>query len=84
MAGNNITLALDNDGKIWTCGSNSGGNLGMGIGENICVLQKLDLETKFKEVEADSNSYLIDENGYMWSTGIRYPGRSTAYTTFQK
>lgn len=84
VAGNNITLALDNDGKIWTCGSNSGGNLGMGIGENICVLQKLDLETKFKEVEADSNSYLIDENGYMWSTGIRYPGRSTAYTTFQK
>ena len=84
VAGNNTTLALDNDGNLWFCGSNTIGILGMGIGDDICVLQKLDLETKFKEVEADRPSYLIDEDGYMWSTGIPYPGRSTAYTTFQK
>ena len=84
VAGNYTTLALDNDGNLWICGRNYDGVLGIGMGENICVLQKLDLETKFKGVATHRTSYLIDEDGYMWSAGIPYPGRSTAYTTFQK
>ena len=82
ISGGSSCLALDSEGNIWVWGSNTAGELGDGTGANVTQPKKLELGIKVKEIVA--GSFILDENGYMWSTGTGASGRNTFYPTFQK
>ena len=71
VAGDYYSLALDENGNIWSWGRNDEGQLGDGTKNNSNMPIKIDMgETKFKEIMAGSyHSLAIDEFGNIWSWG---------------
>ena len=81
-AGMNSSLALDENGCVWSAGNNSYGQLGRtGYDEKSCVhtFQKVtDGIGGVKIVSICAGgyySYAIDEDGHVWSAGLNYYGQ---------
>jgi uncharacterized repeat protein (TIGR02543 family) len=78
-AGENHTLALDTDGKMWAWGYNGNGQLGdntWGVGSNksypvpVKDASGNDITTKFKAISVSySSSLALAEDGTVWSWG---------------
>lgn len=68
------SIALDEDGNIWTGGKNAYGELGRGYTDNIYpVPEKLSAGVKFVDIATgDNNLYAIDENGKLYGCGYNY------------
>lgn len=64
------SIAIDNEGNLWTWGRNKEGQLGDGTTNNRAVPQKIMNGTKFKRVYArEYSSLALDINGNLWSWG---------------
>ena len=77
-AGFHHSLALDEEGNLWTWGSNSSGQLGDGTNKNSNVPIKITNSkgTKFVYITASSDHTLaIDENGSIWAWGCNDGGQ---------
>ena len=69
-AGRTHSLALDEEGNIWSWGSNDDGQLGNGTDTASNTPVKILEGTKFKKVSSgDRSSIAIDEEGSIWSWG---------------
>ena len=69
--GNLHTIALDNNGEIWICGSNSVGQLGLGDSKFRPDFVKCLLGTKFNSISACGlDTVALDINGNIWMTGL--------------
>ena len=77
-AGQNHSLAIDMNGKIWTWGSNYRGILGIDNSSEITCLEpeRINTETKFKKISAGYRySLAIDINGNIWGWGDETDGK---------
>ena len=64
------TIAIDEEGNLWTWGRNDKGQLGDGTTNNKSSPVKIKEEIKFKEVSIGFyHALAIDEEGNMWSWG---------------
>lgn len=74
-SGNNYTIAIDEEGNMWSWGYNIYGRLGLGNTSNQYTPKKITgLDVKFKKADAgEGNSIALDENGDVWTWG--YNGR---------
>ena len=69
-AGNLYSMAIDEEGNLWTCGYNRYGQLGDGTNINKSSFVKISMETKFAQISAGNYHCLaIDVNGNLWSWG---------------
>ena len=81
-AGMNASLALDENGCVWSAGNNSYGQLGhTGYDEELCVHAFRKVTdgiggVKIVSISASGYySYAIDEDGHVWSAGLNYYGQ---------
>lgn len=71
-----MTIALDEDGNIWTWGSNSNGQLGNGTKTDKLVPTQITTNGNYKYVATSgSNSGAIDKNGNIWTWGYNRRGQ---------
>ena len=79
--GEGHSIALDINGKLWTCGNNNYGQVGDGKVVNEIKLNKdrlaqIQKETKFTQISAgDYHSLAIDEEGNLWGWGLNSYGQ---------
>ena len=88
-AGGSHSLAIDEDGNLWSWGLNSKGQLGIGTNDDKLVPTKITIEEeqnkKWKQVSAgDQYSLAIDEDGNLWSWGYNHNGELGDGTTGEK
>ena len=84
-AGENYSLAIDEEGNLWAWGDNSGGQLGDGTKETRTSPIQIKSGTKFKEISAGENySLAIDEEGNLWTWGNNTYGQLGDGTTVEK
>jgi len=77
VAGEGHSLALTKEGKVWTWGSNSNGQLGIGS-DVLYKLTPTELEylPKIKKISASNkHSIALDENGHVWTWGNNFSGQ---------
>lgn len=64
------TVAIDENGCLWSCGYNEQGQLGLKDNINRNTLEKVPVSTKFMMVNCSFwYTIAIDENGYLWACG---------------
>lgn len=81
-AGRSHTLAIDESGNLWGCGSNSDYKLGLAYTGYHKSLTLIKSDTKFKKVEAGyAHSLAIDEEGNLWAWGKNTYGQLGNGTT---
>lgn len=69
-AGYLYSMAIDEEGNLWTCGYNRYGQLGDGTNINKSSFVKISMETKFAQISAGNYHCLaIDVNGNLWAWG---------------
>lgn len=69
-AGYSYSMAIDEEGNLWTCGYNRCGQLGDGTNINKSSFVKISMETKFAQISAGNYHCLaIDVNGNLWAWG---------------
>ena len=71
-------LAIDNEGNIWSWGSNTGGQLGNGqiSSDKVLIPTQIVSKVKFRQVNAgEMCSVALDEEGDIWTWGIMQDGR---------
>ncbi len=69
-AGNDCSFALDENGCVWSFGSNLCGRLGLGNYWTRYAPEKINLEVKIKSVRAgDFHTLLLDTRGRVWVFG---------------
>lgn len=65
-----FTLALDDNGRVWSWGPNSQGQLGTGDLKDRYLPQAIPLNTTFAQISAGSyHSLALDDNGFIWTWG---------------
>lgn len=68
--GDNHSLGIDSEGKLWAWGNNSDGQLGDGTTTNRTTPVEVKSDKKFKHISAGyHNSFAIDTEGYLWAWG---------------
>ena len=83
-AGPGFSLAIDEDGYLWSWGLNSNGQLGHGNKTNSPVPVKLE-EYTFSTVSAGRVcSLAIDTEGYIWGSGYSVKSNSDTILVFTK
>ena len=68
-------LCLDNQGRVWTFGSNTFGQLGLGQGQQVTIptlIPKLD--NIVQVCAGNGQSYCLDNQGRVWSFGVNTYG----------
>lgn len=73
-AGMHHSLAVTEDGSLWTWGNNENGQLGDGSWESRYTPAKI-LDDVKSAYGASDNSYAIDEDGSLWAWGGNYYGQ---------
>lgn len=78
LVGGSYTIALKNDGTLWTWGSNSSGRLGNGLntGETLVPTQ-VGSATDWDKLFTGNNwgaSFAIKKNGTLWAWGVNQNG----------
>ena len=75
-AGGHHTAAIAGDGRIWTWGENSEGQLGDSTNTNKNTPRQIPIKTKFTQVAAGySHTVAIDSDGRLWAWGRNYCGQ---------
>ena len=76
-AGKNYSMAIDEDGNLWTWGYNRCGQLGDGTTTDRYKPTKIKDRTKFKEISTGTgnHSMAIDEEGNLWTWGDNSRGQ---------
>ena len=83
--GNAHTLAIDENGKLWSWGYNHYGQLGDGTKIDKISPVKIDIDIKFTQVSTGNmHSLAIDENGNLWSWGYNHYGQLGDNTKIDK
>ena len=87
--GDNHSLGIDSEGKLWAWGMNSDGQLGDGTTSNRTIPVEVKSDKKFKHISAGYyNSFAIDTEGYLWSWGssggANYALGNGSTTTYKK
>merc|ERR1712137_235241 len=74
--GRHSTVVLDNEGCLWTFGSNSSGQLGRGSGPEIKAPEKLSLDCSFVSVGAGQADFVValSSTGEVYSWGDNSEG----------
>ena len=65
----NYTMMLDHDGKVWVCGNNYFGRLGLGNQVNRNKPTQIKNLPNIIEINAGCHSMMLDENGEVWTFG---------------
>ena len=75
--GGSYTIILKNDGTLWGCGANGGGQLGLGDTTNRTTFTQITTNTdNIKEVYCGGNHTIILKNdGTLWGCGSNYYGQ---------
>jgi alpha-tubulin suppressor-like RCC1 family protein len=68
-AGGYHSLALDEDGNVWSCGRNNEGQLGLSDNNPRNVFTKTNLTNVIAIGGGDDHSLALDKNGNVWSCG---------------
>ncbi len=69
-------MAIDEDGYLWTWGSNDYGQLGDGTKNASYVPKQIKTDTKFKDISgAFDSAAAIDEDGNLWTWGLNEYGQ---------
>ena len=63
------TMMLDHDGKVWVCGNNYHGRLGLGDELNRNKPTQIRNLPKILDISAGYHSIMLDENGEVWTCG---------------
>ena len=80
----NHSLAIDENGNLWSWGYNEDGQLGDGTTENKTSPVQIKSGTKFKQITGGNHSLAIDENGKLWGFGLNCFGQLGDETTINK
>ena len=84
-AGKYHSMAIDEDGNLWTWGYNADGRLGNGLTGTKKSPIQIKAGTQFKAISAgDSHSMAIDEDGNLWGWGKNDYGKLGDGTTKTK
>jgi alpha-tubulin suppressor-like RCC1 family protein len=68
--GQNHTLAIKDDGTLWSWGANNSGQLGLGNNINVSNPQQIGTSNDWKEISAGAgHSLAIKNNGTLWAWG---------------
>ena len=76
--GSQHTYIVKNDGSIWSCGSNSYGNLGLGDYDDRHTFTQVttNINNDVKQIACDNSHVLIIKNdGTVWACGANYYGK---------
>ena len=77
------TMAIDKEGNLWGCGSNSKGQIGDRTQTNKTTMIPVMGGRKFKEISAGiQHSLAIDEEGNLWTWGNNSNGLGDGVNTF--
>ncbi len=76
------SVAIDEEGNLWSWGYNNQGQLGNGTTKDSNIPTKVQVDAKFKSVSAGYDFCLaIDENGTLWAWGMNLNGQFGNGTT---
>jgi Tol biopolymer transport system component/alpha-tubulin suppressor-like RCC1 family protein len=87
-AGNDDSLAIDNNGQLWAWGFNQSGQLGNGNNTETLaptpVVIPTGMQPPIRSIAAqDQTTYAIDAIGAVWSWGLNYTGALGAGLSYQ-
>lgn len=75
-AGNTFSLAIRNDGALFSFGNNISGQLGLGNFTNVNTLNQVGTLFSWQKISAgDSHSLAMETNSSLWSTGRNVEGQ---------
>jgi alpha-tubulin suppressor-like RCC1 family protein len=75
-AGLGHSMALAENGDVYSWGNNSNGQLGLGSLDNKATPQKVPTLSKVKDIAASQfHSLALDENGKVWAWGLNWSGQ---------
>ena len=75
-AGLNHAVALARDGRVWTWGSNTAGQLGQGHLHPRTSAQAIAIDARIVAVGAgDTHSFAVDDRGRLWAWGANNKGQ---------
>ncbi len=75
-AGDFHSLALDKDGRVYSCGKNYHGQLGLDTDENQTQFTAIPIPAKITLITAGTNnSYAVSEDGKLFACGANYFGQ---------
>ena len=83
VCGSEHTFIIKNDGSIWSCGNNTGGQLGLGDTTNRNTFTKVttNINNDVKEVICDDiMTYIVKNNGTVWRCGLDFDIYITTFT----
>lgn len=75
-AGNTFSLAIRNDGALFSTGNNPSGQLGLGNNLNVNLLNQVGTLFSWQKISAgDSHSLAMESSSILWSTGRNIEGQ---------
>ena len=84
-SGRLYSMAIDNEGNLWSWGLNDQGQLGDGTTINKNIPTKIEIDTTFKKFSIGENhSIAVDNRGILWAWGNNYYGQLGDKTTKDK
>ena len=79
------SMAIDNEGNLWSWGLNDEGQLGAGTTINKNIPTKIEIDTTFKKFSiGETHSIAVDNRGNLWAWGDNYYGELGDKTTKNK
>ncbi|MFL8619916.1 hypothetical protein Q3390_20375, partial [Clostridioides difficile] len=87
--GGSYTFIIKNDNTVWSCGSNSYGQLGLGDNTQRNILTKVDIDNVKKIACGSYHTFIIENDNTIWSCGRNNNGElglgdTDSRTTFTK